>query len=95
MQKTFIGILLVILAVVLFSLDNSKSIAISFGLWQVESNLSLVLILSVLFGALSSFLFSLPFRFKKIKEIKSREKEIEELEKKVQDLELGLSKPIN
>lgn len=95
MQKTFIGILLIILAVVLFSLDNSKTITIDFWIWQVESNLSLVLILSVLFGALSSFIFSVPYRSKKNKSIKSRDKKIEKLEERIRHLESGLSKPVH
>lgn len=95
MQKTYIGILLVILAVVLFSLDNSKTIVINFWIWQVESNLSLVLILSVLFGALSGFLFSLPYRFAKNKEIKVRDKKIKKLEEQVRGTEIGLSKSDN
>jgi len=95
MQKTFIGVLLVILAVVLFSLDNSKIIVINFWIWQLESNLSLVLIVSVFFGALASFLFSLPYRAKKNGEIKNRDKMIKNLEEKIKQLEIGLSKPIN
>ena len=95
MQKTFIGILLLIMAVVLFSLHNSKIIAINFWMWQVQSNLSLVLIVSVFFGALASFLFSLPYRAKKNREIKKRDKMIKNLEGKINQLEIGLSKPIN
>jgi uncharacterized integral membrane protein len=95
MQKTFIGVLLVILAVVLFSLDNSKIIVINFWVWKLESNLSLVLIVSVFFGALSSFLFSLPYRAKKNREIKKRDKIIKTLEEKIQQFDIGLSKPIN
>lgn len=94
MQKTFIGILIIILAVVLFSLDNSKSITIDFWIWQIESNLSLVLIVSVFFGALCSFIFSLPYRSKKRKSIKSRDKKIKKLEEEIRLLENGLSKPV-
>jgi len=87
MQKTFIGVLVLILAVVLFSLDNSKMVYINFWNWTVESNLSLVLIVSVLFGALSSFLFSLPYRSKKNREIKIRDNKIKSLEKEMRHLQ--------
>lgn len=86
MQKTYIGVLVVILAVVLFSLDNSKTVAINFWNWSVESNLSLVLILSVLFGALSGFLFSLPYRSKKNHEIKILDKKIKSQEDEIRQL---------
>jgi len=95
MQKTYIGVLVLILVVVLFSLDNSKVVYIDFWIWRVESNLSLVLILSVLFGALSSFLFSLPYRSKKNEEIKSRDKKIKNMEAEIQHLESGLNSHIN
>lgn len=83
MQKTFIGILIIILIVVLFALNNSTTVKINFWIWNVESNLSLVLILSVIFGALSSFLLSLPYRTKKNHEIKGRDKRIKSLEDEV------------
>lgn len=83
MQKTFIGILIIILTVVLFALNNSTTVKINFWIWNVESNLSLVLILSVIFGALSSFLLSLPYRTKKNHEIKGRDKRIKSLEDEV------------
>ncbi len=95
MQKTFIGILLLVLAVVLFSLENSKSISVSFWVWQFESNLSLVLILSVIVGAVLSFLFSLPYRAKKNQALKSCEKKIRQLEGKVLQLEKDKAKPVN
>lgn len=80
MQKTYIGVLLVILAVVLFSLDNSTVIDIHFWKWSVESNLSLVLIVSVTFGAITGFLLSLPYRAKKNHEIRKLDKQIKSLE---------------
>jgi uncharacterized integral membrane protein len=86
MQKTFIGTLLIILAVVLFALNNSTTVNINFWIWNVESNLSLVLIVSVLFGAFLSFLFSIPSRTKKNKEIKKRDERIELLDNEIKHL---------
>ena len=91
MQKTFIGILIMILAVVLFALNNSTTVNIDFWIWNVESNLSLVLILSVIFGALISYLLSLPYSSKKNHEIKERDKRIKNLEDEI--LRLKNDKP--
>lgn len=86
MQKTFIGILLVILAVVLFALNNSSIVTIQFWEWGIESNLSLVIIVAVTFGAMTSFILSLPYRAKKNHEIKNRDKTIKGLENEVRQL---------
>jgi lipopolysaccharide assembly protein A len=86
MQKTFIGILIIILGVVLFALNNSTTVIIDFWIWNVESNLSLVLILTVIFGAFSSFLLSLPYRTKKNHEIMDRDKRIKILEDEIRHL---------
>jgi uncharacterized integral membrane protein len=91
MQKTFIGILIIILAVVLFALNNSTTVNIDFWIWNVESNLSLVLILSVIFGAFSSYLLSLPYSTKKKHEIKERDKRIKSMEDEI--LRLKKDKP--
>lgn len=71
MQKTYIGILLVITLVVFFAIRNPQPVYVDFGLWKVHSNLSLVMVVTVTFGALSSFLFSLPYLARKKQEIKA------------------------
>ncbi len=86
MQKTFIAILVIILAVVFFALDNSTTVNIKFWIWSIESNLSLVLILSVIIGAFISSLLSLPYRSKKNHEIKDQEKKIKSLEDEIRNL---------
>lgn len=86
MQKTFIGTLIIILAIVLFALNNSTMVNINFWIWKVESNLSLVLIVSVTLGALLSFLFSLPYRDKKNKEIKKKNDQLKLLENEIKHL---------
>ncbi|QIA07403.1 LapA family protein [Draconibacterium halophilum] len=87
MQKTFIGILLVILAVVLFALNNSSVVSMNFWKWNIESNLSLVLIIAVTFGAMTSYFLSLPYRARKNHEIRNKEKTIKGLENQVRHLE--------
>ncbi|WP_163321599.1 LapA family protein [Draconibacterium mangrovi] len=95
MQKTFIGILLVILAVVLFALNNSAVVSINFWEWSIESNLSLVIIVAVTFGAMTSFILSLPYRAKKNHEIKNRDKSIKQLENQVRQLENKIEFAVN
>jgi putative membrane protein len=93
MQKIFIGILLIILVVVLFALQNAQPVDIDFWLFEVHSNLSLVIFLSVTFGALSSFLMSLPYRARKNKALKERDKKIKILEDEMLRLNPERSKP--
>lgn len=83
MQKTFIGILVIIVATVFFALRNAQYVIVDFWFWQVDSNLSLVIVLSVTFGALSSFLFSLPYQTKNNKEIKEKDEQINILENEI------------
>ncbi len=87
MQKTFIGILLVILGVVLFALNNSSVVSINFWKWGIESNLSLVIIVAVTFGAITSFILSLPYRARKNNEIRNRDRTIKGLESQIRKLE--------
>lgn len=87
MQKIFIVVLVLIFAIVLFALDNSTMVDISFWFWNVRSNLSLVIILSIILGAFTSSLFSLSYQFKKKQEIKEKEKEVNDKDKKIKILE--------
>jgi len=95
MQKTFIGILLVILAVVLFALNNSSVVTLNFWKWNIESNLSLVLIIAVTFGAMTSFILSLPYRARKNNEIRNRDRTIKGLESQIRKLENDIKAAVN
>lgn len=86
MQKTFISILLIIVAVVFFSLKNAQSVYIDFWFWNVGFNLSFVIVISFTFGALASFLLSLSHRTKKNKELKERDDRIEFLDNEIRHL---------
>ncbi len=78
MQRTLIFALLLIMAVVVFALQNSDPVQIKLLFWDVESSIALV-ITSVLFiGALLGVLFSLPSIFKK-------KEQIAELKEKLDD----------
>jgi uncharacterized integral membrane protein len=87
MQKNFIVVLILIFAIVLFALDNSTMVDVSFWFWSVRSNLSLVIIFSIIVGALLSSIFSLSYWFKKKQELKEKDKTIYENNRKINMLE--------
>ncbi len=67
------AILLVVLAAV-FALQNSQPVSVSFFSWSFSASLVLVLILAFAVGALSSFLFSVPWRVKVLRELSALRK---------------------
>ena len=93
MQKTFIGLLLLILILILFALENQSPIKISFWFREIDANLSLVIILSITLGAVVSFLLSLPAKTKKNKVIREKDEKINLLEKETINLIEKLKNP--
>jgi uncharacterized integral membrane protein len=57
--------ILVLAAVVVFSVQNASPVAVSFFLWRFEASLAVVIFLSVLAGILVGLLFSAAFSFKR------------------------------
>ena len=82
MQKTFIAVLLISVAVVIFALQNSSAVTVRIGIWNFDASLSLVILASLTLGALVSFLFSLITIHKKNKTIREKEHEIRALQNK-------------
>lgn len=68
-----IAILLVVLAAV-FALQNSQPVSVSFFNWSFSASLVIVLILAFAVGALSAFLFSIPWRVKVLRELSALRK---------------------
>lgn len=93
MQKTFIGLLLLILIAILFALENQAPIKISFWFREIDANLSLVIILSITFGAVVNFLLALPARIRKNKVIREKDEKISLLEKETINLIEKLKTP--
>ena len=93
MQKTFIGILVLIVIVVLFALQNDQPVQVDFWVVKYSSGLSLVIFLAVTFGALASFLLSIPYRTRKNKEIRERDERIEFLEDEILNLNRKIPVP--
>ncbi len=75
----------VIIAV--FAIQNATPVAVKFLIWQFESSLAVVIILSLLAGMVLIFLISLPGRLRRHKELFDRNRRIAELEKKIAELQ--------
>jgi len=69
-----IAIFLVVLAAV-FALQNSQPVSVSFFHWSFSASLVIVILLAYAVGALSSFLFSIPWRVKVLKELSALRKQ--------------------
>lgn len=78
MQRSLIFALLLILAVVVFALQNSDQLVIKLLFWDVESSIAFIMTLVLLIGALLGVLFSLPSIFKKRDEIHDLESKLKE-----------------
>lgn len=83
MEKTFLGILVLILAVVILALRNAQVVQLDLWFWQTETSVSLVILLALTLGALASFLLSVPYRINKGKQIREKNEKIEFLEKEI------------
>ena len=78
-----IGLAMAILAV-LFAFQNADIVAISFGVWEFEQSLAIVLIVTLGLGIIISLLLSLPTIFKRGWQNTKQKKKIAELEAQLQ-----------
>lgn len=78
-----IGLAMAILAI-LFAFQNAETVAISFGVWQFEQSLAVILILTLGLGIIISLLLSLPTILKRGWQTKRQKQKIAELEQKLQ-----------
>jgi lipopolysaccharide assembly protein A len=75
---------------VIFALQNTETVEVSFLIWTFESSLALVVLISLALGALISFLASSPSMLRKDFTNRSLRKRITELESSVADQKLKL-----
>jgi uncharacterized integral membrane protein len=80
MQKSLIGILILLTIVVIFAVQNANVVYVTLWLWQLRMSLALLISLAVTSGAVLSYLFSIPGRNKKKKKIENMENKISLLE---------------
>jgi putative membrane protein len=86
-QLFLIIALFIAISAVIFALQNSVAVTVSFLIWKFESSLALVLLISLGLGVLVSFLLSIPTMIKRNWSISNYKKRIQELEEKIQEME--------
>jgi uncharacterized integral membrane protein len=67
MQRKLIFLVLFMILIAVFALQNSNVVQIKLWFWNAETSMALILILSFGFGAIAGILFSLPAWRKKQK----------------------------
>jgi len=91
-QLFLIIALFIAISAVIFALQNSVPVTVSFLIWKFESSLALVLLISLGLGVLVSFLLSIPTMIKRNWSISNYKKRIQELEEKIQEMEAASKK---
>jgi len=86
-QLFLIIALFIAISAVIFALQNSVAVTVSFLIWKFESSLALVLLISLGLGILASFFLSFPTMIKRNWSISNYKKRIQELEEKIQEME--------
>jgi lipopolysaccharide assembly protein A len=74
----FIAAFIAVLAVI-FALQNAVPVTVSFIVWQVESSLALILIITFIAGLATSFLFNTLTRIRKTRSTPSKIEKDEQL----------------
>ena len=86
-QIYFITILLLVLIIMVFALQNANPVSLKIIGWEINSMLSLVIIASIIIGALMSMLSGLPSRTRKNKIIRDLEEKVEKLNEKLNTIQ--------
>ncbi len=87
----FLFLSLIVAAIsVIFALQNTEIVEITFLLWTFKSSVALVVLVSLALGALISYLASTPTMLRKDRANRNQRKRITELEASVADQSLKL-----
>ncbi|MEM8722460.1 MAG: LapA family protein [Cyanobacteria bacterium P01_G01_bin.39] len=76
--------LVIALGAILFAFQNSTLVSISFGVWQFEQSLAIVLLITLGLGIIISLLLSIPTIIKRGLQTSSQKKKIRNLEAELQ-----------
>lgn len=87
MNKSLIISLIAALLLVIFAIQNAGETEITLWFWSFKGTLALVILISVIFGVLMSYVFTFPSIHKKNKTISAREDEIKKLKEQVISLQ--------
>ncbi|GIV66951.1 MAG: LapA family protein [Chloroflexota bacterium] len=90
---TLLLILALIIAViaVIFALQNTAAVSVSFFVWQFNQSLALVLLLAAFVGVIIGLLTILPGSIRTRWQLAARNKKIASLEKEIEDLKEKLA----
>ncbi len=79
--------------IAIFAIQNAVAVTVKFLLWEFQSSLAVLIIISMLAGMLLVFLLSIPGRLKRRKELYDKQKKIRELEKRLAEIEAQKTSP--
>jgi len=82
--------LIVAIIAVIFALQNTAAVTVSFIVWQFDQSLALVLLLSVAIGVIIGLLTILPTVIRNKWQLTGKKKTIESLEKNLNETKLKL-----
>jgi len=90
---TLLLILALVIAViaVIFALQNTAAVSVSFFVWQFNQSLALVLLLAAFVGVIIGLLTILPGSIKTRWQLATRNKKIASLEKEIEELKQKLT----
>lgn len=94
-QRNFILLLLLSILLIIFVLQNAKPVEVNLFFWKIASSRALVLFVSIAFGALLSYLFSLGAYQQQRRTIKEQKKDVTKLENEREALKKELEEAKN
>ncbi len=86
-QRTFIILLIIILLITVFVLQNSTYVTIRILLWDFETPVSLILIIFLTIGAIISFLLNVSIKRKRKRQLKEKDSKIKTLETTIAEMQ--------
>ncbi|MCZ7626592.1 MAG: DUF1049 domain-containing protein [Candidatus Methylomirabilota bacterium] len=84
-QFSLIGFLLLAMIVAIFSIQNSGEAIVTFGWWQFQSSLVVVILISTALGAIMALILNLPGTLRLRIRIRHQAQRIAELEQRLQE----------
>jgi len=81
MTFTLITIIILALVSVVFAVQNSGVITVSFLAWQVDASLALILMITLVTGVLIGYLVGLPSVWKRGAETRQLRRQVDDLQK--------------
>jgi uncharacterized integral membrane protein len=90
MQIQLVFSLIIAFFAIIFAIQNTEVISIRFLIWETEGSLALILFISLVAGALISYLATAPAQIRQRRTISSQRKEISEIESRLNSTQAEL-----